>query len=40
VDWVFWGPFEQKLGDFDPAQADYLTLAYDVGGYQVFEVDE
>jgi hypothetical protein len=40
VDWVFWGPFEQKLGDFDPAQADYLTLAYDVGGYRVFEVDE
>jgi hypothetical protein len=40
VDWVFWGPFERKLGDYDPAQADYLTLVYDAGGYRVFEVDE
>lgn len=40
VDWVFWGPFERKLGGFDPVQADYLTLAYDAGGYKVFEVDE
>jgi hypothetical protein len=40
VDYVFWGPAERKLGDFDPHQATYLQLLYDVDGYSLFEVGE
>jgi hypothetical protein len=40
VDYVFWGPVERALGGFEPGQAEYLTLVYDVAGYAVFEVNE
>ncbi len=40
VDYVFWGPAEQEMGDFDPRQATYLQLRYDIDGYLLFEVDE
>jgi hypothetical protein len=40
VDYVFWGPAERTLGDFDPGQAVYLGLVYEAEGYLVFEVDE
>ena len=39
VDWVFWGPAERALGDFDPGQAVYLRPVYDAEGYAVFEVE-
>jgi len=40
VDYVFWGPAERALGDFDPNQAPYLKQVYDAGGYRVFEVKQ
>jgi hypothetical protein len=40
VRWVWWGPRERALGDFDPGQAVYLRLVYEAEGYLVFEVDE
>ncbi|OQY19501.1 MAG: hypothetical protein B6I34_09515 [Anaerolineaceae bacterium 4572_32.1] len=30
VDYVFWGPSERALGDFDPAQAAYLRQIYNL----------
>ena len=38
VDYVFWGPTEQRLGDFDTRRAVYLNPVYDARGYVVFEV--
>jgi len=40
IDYVFWGPAERALGDFDPAQAPYLRPAYDAGEYRVLEVKQ
>jgi hypothetical protein len=39
VDWVFWGPAERRLGDFNPGQAAWMTPVYDAGGYAIFEVE-
>jgi hypothetical protein len=38
VDYVWWGPAERALGDFDPAEAAYLRPIYDAEGYAIFEV--
>jgi hypothetical protein len=38
ITYVFFGPLEKKVGLFDPAQANYLTLEYDQGGYQIYRV--
>jgi uncharacterized membrane protein len=38
ITYVFFGPLEEKIGHFDPAQADYLTLVYDRDGYQIYRV--
>jgi hypothetical protein len=38
IDYVFWGPQEQRLGPFDPHTAPYLGLAYEAEGYAIFEV--
>ncbi len=38
VRYVFWGPEERLLGDWDPAQAGYLESLARAGGYQVFKV--
>jgi hypothetical protein len=35
---VFFGPLEQQVGSFNPAQADYLKLEYDQGGYRIYQV--
>ena len=40
VDYVFWGPAERALGDFDPGQAPYLKQVYDAGEYSLFEVKQ
>lgn len=39
VDYVFWGPAEQRLGSFDPHEADYyLWPVYEADGYAIFKV--
>lgn len=38
VKYVFWGPGEQKLGDWDPGSADYLYPIYQQEDYTIFEV--
>ncbi len=40
VDYVFWGPAERVLGDFDAGQAAYLRQVYDAEGYAVFKVEQ
>jgi hypothetical protein len=37
ITYVFWGPEERKLGNWDPNQASYLNKIYDQGGYSIFE---
>jgi hypothetical protein len=38
ITYVFFGPLEKKVGQFDPAQADYLKLEYDQAGYRIYRV--
>jgi uncharacterized membrane protein len=38
IDYVFWGPAERQVGEFDPHHAAYLHAIYDVDGYMIFEV--
>jgi hypothetical protein len=38
ITYVFFGPLEEQVGKFDPAQADYLTLVYDNDGYRIYRV--
>ncbi|MBW8011444.1 MAG: hypothetical protein FVQ83_09420 [Chloroflexi bacterium] len=38
VRYVFWGPEERKLGDWDPNGAGYLDLIYEEDDYAIFEV--
>ncbi|MEA3341563.1 MAG: hypothetical protein U9R15_16485, partial [Chloroflexota bacterium] len=39
VDFVFWGPVERALGDFDPGRTAYLRPIYNTSGYSIFEVE-
>lgn len=36
ITYVFFGPQEKKVGQFDPAQADYLKLEYDQEEYRIY----
>ncbi len=38
VNYVFWGPAERTLGDWDPIQAPYLELRYHSDDYAIFSV--
>jgi hypothetical protein len=38
LDYVFWGPIEQSMGDWDPETADYLVPICSESGYRVFRV--
>jgi hypothetical protein len=38
IDYVFWGPKERDLGDFDPRMADCLRPVHGQSGYVLFEV--
>jgi hypothetical protein len=39
VDYVFWGPAERRLGDYDPRLSSYyLWPVYDKDGYLIFRV--
>ena len=40
VRFVFWGPNEKALGDWNPAKAGYLEPVYEQGEYMIFEVAE
>jgi len=37
VDYVFYGPAEQSLGEWDPNPSSYLRLVYQSGDYSVFQ---
>ena len=39
ITYVFFGPQEKKVGQFDPARADYLTPVYDQDGYQIYKAE-
>jgi hypothetical protein len=36
ITYVLFGPLEKKVGQFDPAQVDYLKLEYDQKGYRIY----
>jgi hypothetical protein len=38
ITYVLWGPYEQELGGWNPSSADYLTLIYQDGEYNIFQV--
>jgi hypothetical protein len=37
--YVFWGPLERRLGEWNPGTAGYLESIYQAGDYQVFAVE-
>ncbi|MFN2270602.1 MAG: hypothetical protein ACK2US_07195 [Anaerolineae bacterium] len=39
IDYVFWGPAERQVGDFDPQAVAYLREIYAAGGYAIFEIE-
>jgi hypothetical protein len=39
IDYVFWGPAERQVGDFDPQAVSYLREIYSASGYTIFEVE-
>ena len=40
VDYIFWGPHESALGDWNPAEADDLEIVYQSGAYAIFAVKQ
>ena len=38
VDYVWWGPIERELGDYQLESVKYLRLVFESGVYTVFEV--
>lgn len=38
VDYIFWGPYERALGDWNPAEAGYLETIYQNATYAIFAV--
>jgi len=38
IGYVFWGPAERNLGDWQPSSAEYLTLAKQDGDYSLYQV--
>lgn len=38
VQYVFWGPSERALGDWNPEQVSYLQKIYDENGYAIFVI--
>ncbi len=38
VDYVFWGPYERALGDWDPRRADFLSPFYQSDDYWILAV--
>jgi hypothetical protein len=40
IDYVFWGPAERRVGDFDPQAVSYLREIYNANGYTMFEAEQ
>jgi len=40
VRYVFWGPDERMLGDWDPGQSPSLSLFHKDGDYAVYQVND
>jgi len=38
VDYVFWGPAEKAIGDWDPEETDIISPGYDQGPYKIYDV--
>ena len=38
VDYVFWGPFEKQIGNWDPRTVEGFYQVYDLDGYKIFSV--
>jgi hypothetical protein len=38
IGYVFWGPAERALGDWNPAQAPWLSLYSQDGDYAIYQV--
>ena len=38
VDYVFYGPVEKQIGDWNPSSERYLKKIYDLDGYSIFRV--
>ena len=38
MDYVYVSPLERALGDFDPAQAPYLSLVFDAAETRIYRV--
>lgn len=36
VDYIFWGPYERELGDWEPKSNDYLERIYTADGYEIY----
>ena len=39
VTYIFWGPEEQALGDWQPQNAFYLSRVYAKDGYEIYKVN-
>ncbi|HEY4721229.1 MAG TPA: hypothetical protein VII92_05250, partial [Anaerolineae bacterium] len=37
ITYVFFGPLEKQVGNFDPSSAAYLSLVYDRNGYRIYQ---
>jgi hypothetical protein len=37
IHFVFWGPEERELGEWNPVYANFLTLVYHSKNYAIFE---
>jgi hypothetical protein len=40
VKYIFWGPNERGLGDWNPAEGGFLNEIYNKDGYYIFEVED
>ncbi len=40
VDYVYWGPAEQQLGEWDPELAPYLSVWYEKDPYIIYQVNQ
>jgi hypothetical protein len=38
VDFVFWGPAEREYGSWNPSTAGFLTLVFNRGAYEIYQV--
>jgi hypothetical protein len=39
INYIFYGPLEKKLGNFDLGNAEYLKLVFREGAYSIYQVE-